>query len=186
MPAGRRGLLSVASKPSFYRILYTSTMPSIIGDEPGLVLRKCRPGMWPMRPTGSGAGMSLTSPAGGVGSSSICLPSSTCTVASSLPWGVHPCGNGELAADLIERARWREHLTGQPLILHTDNGALQRSLTLWVKLQSLDIEPSYSRPGVSDENTFIESWFHTLKYVPSYPSRGFADVEQARQWCTVS
>ena len=42
---------------------------------------------------------------------------------------------------------------------------------------------SYSRPGVSDDNAFIESWFRTLKYVPSYPSRGFADIEQARQWC---
>ena len=84
---------------------------------------------------------------------------------------------------LIEQARWREHLTGQPLILHADNGAAQRSLTLRAKLHSLGIEPSYSRPGVSDDNAFIESWFRTLKYVPSYPSRGFADIEQARQWC---
>ena len=84
---------------------------------------------------------------------------------------------------LIEQARWREHLTGQPLILHADNGAAQRSLTLRAKLQSLGIEPSYSRPGVSDDNAFIESWFRTLKYVPGYPSRGFADIEQARQWC---
>ena len=30
---------------------------------------------------------------------------------------------------------------------------------------------------------FIESWFRTLKYVPSYPSRGFADIGQAWQWC---
>ena len=54
-------------------------------------------------------------------------------------------------------ASWREHLTGQPLILHTDNGEAQRSLTLRAKLQSLGIEPSYSRPGVSDDNAFIES-----------------------------
>ena len=32
-------------------------------------------------------------------------------------------------------------------------------------------------------HAFIESWFRTLKYVPGYPSRGFADIEQARQWC---
>ena len=100
-----------------------------------------------------------------------------------IAWEVHPCENGELAADLIERARWREHLISQPLILHADNGAAQRSLTLRAKLQSLGIEPSYSRPGVSDDNAFIESWFRTLKYVPGYPSRGFADIEQARQWC---
>lgn len=27
--------------------------------------------------------------------------------------------------------------------------------------------------------SFIESWFRTLKYVPSYPSRGVADIGQA-------
>ena len=97
-------------------------------------------------------------------------------------WEVHASENGELAAELIERARWRERLAGRPLILHADNGAAQRSLTLRAKLRELCIEPSYSRPGVSDDNAFIESWFRTLKYVPSYPSTGFADLEQARTW----
>ncbi|MCP5843114.1 IS3 family transposase, partial [Klebsiella pneumoniae] len=75
--------------------------------------------------------------------------------------------------ELLERARWREKLTGKPLVLHADNGAPQRSFTLRAKLQELGIEPSYSRPGVSDDNAFIESWFRTLKYVPAYPSVGF-------------
>ncbi len=97
-------------------------------------------------------------------------------------WEVHAAENGELAAELIERARWREHLRGKPVILHADNGAPQRSLTLRAKLRELGIEPSYSRPGVSDDNAFIESWFRTLKYMPAWPSVGFTDLDQARAW----
>lgn|SRR5258707_831080 len=97
-------------------------------------------------------------------------------------WEVHASESGELAAELLERARWREKLSGKPLVLHADNGAPQRSFTLRAKLQELGIEPSYSRPGVSDDNAFIESWFRTLKYVPAYPSAGFKDLEEARQW----
>ncbi|MCP6274994.1 DDE-type integrase/transposase/recombinase, partial [Klebsiella pneumoniae] len=64
-------------------------------------------------------------------------------------WEVHASESGELAAELLERARWREKLSGKPLVLHADNGAPQRSFTLRAKLQELGIEPSYSRPGVS-------------------------------------
>ena len=63
-----------------------------------------------------------------------------------------------------------------------ENGAAQRSYTLRAKLQDLGIEPSYSRPGVSDDNAFIESLFRTLKYVPAYPSAGFTDLAQAQAW----
>lgn len=97
-------------------------------------------------------------------------------------WEVHAAENGDLAAELIERARWRERLTGAPLALHADNGAAQRAFTLRAKLQELGIQASYSRPGVSDDNAFIESWFRTLKYMPAYPSAGFADLQRARAW----
>lgn len=97
-------------------------------------------------------------------------------------WEIHATESGDQAADLIEKARWRERLRGKPEILHADNGAAQRSFTLRAKLRELGIEPSYSRPGVSDDNPFIESWFRTVKYMPGYPSRGFRDIEAARAW----
>lgn len=97
-------------------------------------------------------------------------------------WEVHATETGDQAAELIEKARWRERLLGLPEILHADNGAAQRSFTLRAKLQELGIEPSYSRPGVSDDNAFIESWFRTMKYMPSFPSRGFTTMEAARDW----
>jgi len=51
-----------------------------------------------------------------------------------------------------------------------------------VTLQRLGVMPSFSRPSVSDDNPFSESLFRTLKYCPIYPTRPFADIEQARQW----
>jgi hypothetical protein len=42
--------------------------------------------------------------------------------------------------------------------------------------------PSFSRPGVSNDNPFSESLFRTLKYRPEYPSHPFESVEQAQQW----
>lgn len=97
-------------------------------------------------------------------------------------WEVHATETGDQAADLIEKARWRERLHGVPEILHADNGAAQRSFTLRAKLRELGIEPSYSRPSVSDDNPFIESWFRTVKYMPNFPSRGFKNIDAARDW----
>ena len=97
-------------------------------------------------------------------------------------WEVHERENGEEAASLIERACWREQRRAQPLILHADNGAAQTSYTLKAKLQALGITPSHSRPGVSDDNAHIESWFRICKYTPGYPPGGFATIEAARKW----
>lgn len=98
-------------------------------------------------------------------------------------WEVHAREGGDEAAALIERACWREHRRGEkPLVLHADNGSAQKAHTLKSKLEMLGITPSHSRPGVSDDNAHIESWFRTCKYSPGYPPQGFADIELARQW----
>jgi putative transposase len=97
-------------------------------------------------------------------------------------WEVHERESGELAAALVEKAVWREHLRLRPLILHADNGAAPTAYTLKAKLEALGIQPSYSRPGVSDDNAHIEAWFRTAKYRPSYPTKGFANLEAARAW----
>jgi len=49
-------------------------------------------------------------------------------------------------------------------------------------LHWLGIKPSYSRPRVSDDNAFIEAFFRTTKYRPQFPSKGFEDLDAARQW----
>ncbi len=40
----------------------------------------------------------------------------------------------------------------------------------------------YSRPRVSNDNPFSEALFRTCKYVPDWPTRGFATLEEARLW----
>jgi putative transposase len=97
-------------------------------------------------------------------------------------WEIHDRENGDEAAALIERASWREHLRGRPLVLHADNGSAQKAYTLKAKLEALGITPSHSRPGVSDDNAHIEAWFRTCKYTPGYPATGFETIESARAW----
>jgi putative transposase len=49
-------------------------------------------------------------------------------------------------------------------------------------MHDLGITRSFSRPFVSNDNAHVESLFRHLKYAPSYPTRGFDDLEAARSW----
>lgn len=97
-------------------------------------------------------------------------------------WEVHECESGELAVELMQKALLRENLHTQRPILHSDNGSAMKSQTLRAKLHEWGISPSYSRPGVSDDNAFVESLFRTLKYCPKWPVKGFSNLEEARTW----
>jgi putative transposase len=46
------------------------------------------------------------------------------------------------------------------------------------------IKSSYSRPRVSDDNAFVEALFRTAKYRPQFPTKGFADLQHARDWAS--
>ena len=65
--------------------------------------------------------------------------------------------------------------------LHSDNGNPMRGVSLLALLSELNVEVSFSRPRVSNDNPFIESFFKTLKYHSSYPLR-FDDIQSARLW----
>lgn len=67
-------------------------------------------------------------------------------------------------------------------VLHGGNGATLKATSVLAMLHWLQIKPPYSRPRVSDDNAFVESFFRTAKYRPEFPSRGFAYFEQAREW----
>jgi putative transposase len=97
-------------------------------------------------------------------------------------WEVHEAESGELAAELLEKALWRERLQGNAPVLHSDNGSPMKSLTLRAKLDALGVTTSFSRPRVSDDNAYVEAFFRTLKYGPTWPTQGFASLEQARAW----
>lgn len=70
----------------------------------------------------------------------------------------------------------------EPLVLHLDNGAPMKSVTLLSKMYELGITPSRGRPRVSNDNPYSESLFRTLKYCPQWPADGFASLDAARTW----
>ena len=95
---------------------------------------------------------------------------------------VYETESGDHAKHLFGRVLISEKHTGQPLVLHSDNGAPMKSQTFRAKLDELGITASHSRPRVSDDNPFAESLFRTLKYCPQWPSSGFASLADARAW----
>ena len=84
--------------------------------------------------------------------------------------------------EVIQRAVLREDCINQPLVLHADNGSAMKGSTLQTTLQRLNITPSDSRPGVSNDNAFAESLFRTCKYRPDYPVGGYDDLAAAQRW----
>jgi len=97
-------------------------------------------------------------------------------------WEVHESESGAHARDLVERTVWREHCVDQPLVLHGDNGSPLKGATVQAMLAKLGITASFSRPRVSNDNAYAESFFRTLKYAPSFPRNGFASLDAARDW----
>ncbi|WFE68179.1 integrase core domain-containing protein [Thiomicrospira sp. R3] len=98
-------------------------------------------------------------------------------------WEVHAAETGHNATELMNQAVIKQKLVNAPKpVLHSDNGSIMKSMTLKAKLESLGIQQSFSRPRVSNDNAYIESFFRTLKYVPNWPTKGFSDIEHARRW----
>jgi transposase InsO family protein len=97
-------------------------------------------------------------------------------------WEVHAREGADLAALLLERAVWAEGCLTSPLALHADNGSAMKGATMKTTMERLGVIPSFSRPRVSNDNPFSEALFRTCKYVPSWPARGFPNIEEARAW----
>ncbi|SDT04422.1 putative transposase [Pseudomonas asplenii] len=97
-------------------------------------------------------------------------------------WEVYEEESGEKAAALLQRSVIGEQCLHEPLVLHSDNGAPMKSLTLLSKMHELGITPSRGRPRVSNDNPYSESLFRTLKYYPQWPADGFASLDAARAW----
>ena len=97
-------------------------------------------------------------------------------------WEIYETESASNAAVVVERAVLSEKCIGKPLVLHSDNGSPMKGSTLQETLYRLGIEPSYSRPRVSNDNPYSEAIFRTCKYRPNYPYKGFASLEEAREW----
>ena len=97
-------------------------------------------------------------------------------------WEVHTAESGDEAATLLQRSVLSEKCLHTPLVLHSNNGAPMKSVTLLSKMHDLGVTPSRGRPRVSNDNAFSEALFKTLKYCPQWPTNGFASLDDARVW----
>ena len=89
---------------------------------------------------------------------------------------------GQNSALMMVEAYHRHGVDPDGLVLHSDNGSPMKASTMLVTLQRLGVVPSFSRPGVSNDNPFSESLFRTLKYRPEYPNQPFASEQDAQLW----
>lgn len=96
-------------------------------------------------------------------------------------WSVETSESSDHAEALFGRACQRDGLDSDGLIVHSDNGPIQRSNVIAECFGELGITPSNSRPHVSNDNPYSESLFKTAKYQPAYPG-SFDNIDQARQW----
>lgn len=55
-----------------------------------------------------------------------------------------------------------------------------KGATMLENLYSLGITPWRSRPRVSDDNSYAESLFKTLKYVSNFQPQGFTSITRGK------
>jgi putative transposase len=97
-------------------------------------------------------------------------------------WMVAGRENSALAKQLLAEAIGRHRIEPGRLRVHQDRGAPMTAHGFLDLLAELGVDPSHSRPRVSNDNAFSEAQFKTLKYQPDFPGR-FRDAEHARGWC---
>lgn len=94
-------------------------------------------------------------------------------------WSIEDCESPDHAQKLFERIIKR--LGVKPQFVHADNGGPMRGTSLVAFLTELRVGLTHSRPRVSDDNPYIESFFRTVKYHVSFP-RYFETIQAARDW----
>jgi len=96
---------------------------------------------------------------------------------SIVGWTIQERESGKYAAYLINETCMKQGVRPGELVVHQDNGSPMVSSEYLAALSNWGL-PSYSRPGVSDDNSYSESQFKTLKYRPEFPGR-FASSKEA-------
>ena len=96
-------------------------------------------------------------------------------------WMIAERENSALSKQLFAEAISRHGIEPGTLIAHNDRGAPMTAIGFTELLGELGVEPSLSRPRVSNDNPFSESCFKTIKQQPDYPGK-FTGTQDARQW----
>jgi transposase InsO family protein len=99
---------------------------------------------------------------------------------------VHASDDSEHVVNLLRRTALVEslHTLNYMPVLHGENGATLKATTMLAMMRWLGLRASYSRPRVSDHNASVAAMFRTAKYLPQFPTKGFSDLEHAREWAS--
>lgn len=97
----------------------------------------------------------------------------------AIGWEIHDRESEDISSAMFRRLTSKLKLEG--VKLHSDNGHPMRGSTMIQTLYNLGVLPSFSRPRVSNDNPFSESFFKTVKYTAGFP-RTFNDINFARSW----
>lgn len=87
-------------------------------------------------------------------------------------WDVAEREDAAIAADLVSRGcirEWISKVRKQPLVLLADNGNAMHAANQEIRLEELRVLVYFSRPLVSNDNSYSESLFRTAKYRTDYP-----------------
>lgn len=103
---------------------------------------------------------------------------------SIVGWQVYETESSEQASEVMRDICERENIVPGQVVLHSDNGSPMKGASMLATLHTLGVEPSFSRPAVSNDNPYSEALFKTLKYRPEYPNAAFKDIQAARLWVT--
>ncbi len=96
-------------------------------------------------------------------------------------WLIAERESGTLAELLIAEACAKQQIARDQLTIHADNGGPMIAKPVTLLMTDLGVQPSHSRPHVSNDNPFSEAQFKTMKYQPDYPDR-FGSLVDARTW----
>ena len=99
-------------------------------------------------------------------------------------WTVQFKEDEHIARDFHRETYRRQGIRPGELTLHSDRGGAMVSKTMGQLLIDLQVDRSFSRPHISDDNPYSESQFKTMKYSPQFPER-FGSIQDAIAFCRI-
>ena len=87
-----------------------------------------------------------------------------------------------LARKLLGETVEKQRIDRGQLTVHADRGASMTSRSVAQLLGELGVTKTHSRPYTSNDNSYSEAHFKTLKYRPGFPDR-FGSFEDAEAFC---
>lgn len=96
-------------------------------------------------------------------------------------WLIDDCESKENAEKLLRETCKRHGIEKGQLTIHADRGSIMKARNVQELFTRFGVTKSHSRPRVSNDNPFIESFFKTTKYRYDYPLK-FTSIRAARRW----